>query len=263
MDIEGLGEKTIDQIRTQSKIPLNTFADIFRLKDHRDELLALERMGEKKVQNLLDGIEAAKSRGLARVLAGMGIRYVGDATAKLLARQFPDVEALLAADEPMLRPKAMTKEEASRYGLPEDPKDRESTELGAQTAPIVHAYLRSKAARQTFKELGAAGVDLTSHEYQRARGAGKKAATGPFAGKTVVLTGTLDSYEREDLKEVLESLGAKVAGSVSSKTDLVVVGRKAGSKLDKARELGIAMWDEARLLKALREAGVKPPEASA
>jgi DNA ligase (NAD+) len=255
MDIEGLGEKTIHQIRSEPKIPLDSFADIFHLHEHKDELLKLERMGEKKVQNLLEGIEQAKSRGLARVLAGMGIRHVGDATAKLLARRFKDLDELLAAEEPELRPKAMTKEEAARYGLPLDPKDRVSTELGTTTAPVVYAYLHSKVARHTFEELRGAGVDLESKDYRPAR-KGAPGGEGSFAGKTMVITGTLDSYEREALKEVLEELGAKVSGSVSGKTSVVIVGRDAGSKLDKARELGVETWDEAHLLKELKAAGV-------
>lgn len=255
MDIEGLGEKTIDQIRGESRIPLNSFADIFRLREHRDELLALERMGEKKVQNLLDGIEAAKGRGLARVLAGMGIRHVGEATAKALCRQFRDIDALLAAPLNALMPKAIKPEEAAALGLAEDVKERESTELGELTAPAVHAYLHSKAAQRTFRELREQGVDLTSREYVEASARG--GAAGPLAGRTIVLTGTLDSYEREDLKAVLESLGAKVTGSVSKKTNLVIVGREAGSKLDKARELGIETWDEPRLLKELEALKVR------
>jgi DNA ligase (NAD+) len=261
MDIEGLGEKTVDLIRATSKdgkggIPLNSFADIFRLHKYRDRLVELDRMGEKKVQNLLDGIEAAKGRGLAKVLAGMGIRHVGDATAKLLAKQFKDIDALLAADEPQLRPKAMTKEEAARYGMPEDPRDRPSTELGLTTAPVVYQYLHSAAARKTFEELKKVGVDLTSREYREPGKGGAAAAGGPFAGKTFVITGTLESYEREDLKEVLENLGAKVSGSVSSKTSVVIVGESPGSKLAKARELGIETWDEARLLEELKKVGV-------
>ncbi len=267
MDIEGLGEKTIDQIRASGDIPLNSFADIFRLHNYRDKLVALDRMGEKKVQNLLNGIEAAKHRGLAKVLAGMGIRHVGDATAKLLARQFKDIDHLLAAEEPQLRPKAMTREEAARYGLPPDPKDRVSTELGNTTAPVVYAYLHSPAARHTFEELRKVGVDLTSKDYRepkKAAGSGGDGGgavagkvEGPFSGKTMVITGTLENYEREDLKEILENLGAKVAGSVSSKTSVVIVGEKAGSKLDKARELGIETWDEPRLLEELAKAGVR------
>jgi DNA ligase (NAD+) len=249
MDIEGLGEKTVDQIRRESKVPLNTFADIFRLKDHREALLGLERMGEKKVDNLLEGIQDAKGRGLARVLAGMGIRHVGNATAKQLARVFPDIYALLAAEEPELRPKTLKKEEAAKYGIPEDTAERTETGLGNDTAPVVRAYLHSGVAKRTFEELRSVGVNLSSHDYVKP--SARKAAAGPFAGKTVVITGTLESYERESLKELLESLGAKVSGSVSSKTSLVIVGRDAGSKLDKAKELGIATWDEERLLKEL------------
>jgi len=252
MDIEGLGEKTIDQIRA-SRIPLQRFADIFELPRYREELLKLERMGEKKVDNLIQGIERAKSRGLARVLAGMGIRHVGAQTAKLLARQFPDIDALLAAPEWRLRPKTLSAKEAREAGLPEDPKDRPETGLGVETAPVVYAYLHSDSAKQTFASLAKAGVSLVSQEYRAEREAKSKRA-GPFAGKTIVLTGTLEHFEREDIKSRLEALGAKVSGSVSGKTDLVICGENPGSKLAKARELGITVWDEAKLLEALRKA---------
>jgi len=249
MDIEGLGEKTIEQIRTESDIPLNTFADVFRLKDHRDKLLTIDRMGEKKADNLLAGIENAKNRGLSRVLAGMGMRHVGDTTSKLLARRFKDLDGLLAADERELRPKSLSREEARALGFPDEPSDRPETGLGKETAPIVHAYLHSKVAQHTFDELRRVGVDLTSRDY-KTPGA-KPAPLGPFAGKTIVLTGTLATFERTALAEKLESLGAKVSGSVSKKTDLVIAGESAGSKLDKARELNIEVWNETRLLKEL------------
>ncbi len=271
MDIEGLGEKTVDQIRATAlpedeparaaagvpedvtTIPLNSFSDVFRLKDYRDALLKLERMGEKKVDNLLAGIEDAKSRGLAKVLAGMGIRHVGDTTAKMLARRYRDLDDLLAAPLRDLMPNAkLSEDEARQLGVPRDPPGGQETGLGKDTAPVVHAYLHSKAAQRTFEDLAAAGVDLSSHDYVKS--GGKPAAGGPFAGKTIVLTGTLDNYEREDLKALLENLGAKVSGSVSSKTSLVIAGREAGSKLDKAKELGIETWDEARLLKELKVA---------
>jgi len=257
MDIEGLGEQTIDQILatagTDAAIPLRGFADIFRLGAHRDALLALDRMGVKKLENLLRGVEEAKSRGLARVLAGLGIRHVGASTAKALARVFPDLDALLAAPVHLLMPKAFNTMSASERerlsGSSEKIAADYETGLGRDTAPIVHAYLHSKAARHTFEDLRAVGVDLASRDYRPA--GAEPAAEGPFAGKTVVLTGTLESFERSELKELLESIGAKVTGSVSARTDLVIAGTSAGSKLDKAHELGIEVWDEARLLSVL------------
>ncbi|MBS0191907.1 MAG: NAD-dependent DNA ligase LigA [Phycisphaerales bacterium] len=252
MDIEGLGEKTVDLIRGSGTIPLNSFADIFRLHEHRSALLELEGMGDKKVQSLLDGIAAAKSRGLGRLLASMGIRHVGDTTGKLLGRAFPDLDALLAAPVDALMPRALKKERAAELGLPADPKDRPETGLGKDTAPVVFAYLHSPAAQKTWKDLRSLGVSLESPDYRKhgaASGAG-----GPFAGKTIVLTGTLENFERTQLAEILEGLGAKVSGSVSSRTSLVIAGDAAGSKLDKARELGITVWDEKQLLKALGKA---------
>lgn len=251
MDIDGLGEKTIDQILESSdpKIPLEHFADIFRLKDHRDALLALDRMGEKKVDNLLDGIEAAKGRGLAKVLAGMGIRHLGDSTAKALCTMFRDIDDLLDAPEEMLRPKTLKKDRARELGLPEDPKDRPSTNLGNDTAPIIHEWLHSDTGRKALAALHEVGVDLTSKDYiEPGSEAAAKAADSPVSGKTIVLTGTLEKFTRPQLTEKLEALGAKVTGSVSSKTDLVIVGEEAGSKLDKARKLDITVWDEATML---------------
>jgi DNA ligase (NAD+) len=255
MDIEGLGEKTIDQIRAEApEVPMNAFADIFRLKDHRHRLLTLDRMGEKKVDNLLKGIEAAKSRGLAKVLAGMGIRHIGDTTAKMLAREFPDLDTLLSAPLERLMPKALSKKDAVTHGYAEDAKERPETGLGRDTAPVVHAYLHSAAARRTFAGLREAGVDLSSRDFVAKRER-PKAGDNPFAGKTVVLTGTLAAFDRTTLSERLESLGAKVSGSVSKRTSLVIAGEEAGSKLDKARELGVEVWDEARLLEAMRGIG--------
>jgi DNA ligase (NAD+) len=251
MDIEGLGEKTVDQIRGSGTIPLRTFADIFHLADHRAALLALDRMGEKKVDHLLAGIEQARTRGLSRVLAGMGIRHVGDVTAKLLARRYRDLDALMAASVRDLMPNAkLTAAEAAELGVPRDPPGGQETGLGKDTAPIVHAYLHSKVARRTFDELRHAGVDLSSRDF-----AGPAAAGGPFVGKTIVLTGTMESWDRAALAEKLESLGAKVTGSVSKQTDLVIAGPGAGSKLDKARALGIEVWDETALRRALDAAG--------
>ncbi len=260
MDIEGLGEKTVDLIRARG-LPLGSFADVYRLGDHRAALVALERMGEKKVDNLLEGIERSKGRGLAKVLAGMGIRHVGDTTARLLARRYRDLDELLSASVRDLMPNAkLSKNEAKRLGAAAEAPGGQETGLGVDTAPAVHAYLHSTAARHTFEELRRLGVDFASRDYRGGASAGsrKGSGEGPLAGRTIVLTGTLASYERDDLAGVLESLGAKVSGSVSSKTHLVIVGESAGSKLDKARELGIETWDEARLLKELGALGIEP-----
>ncbi|HVZ94318.1 MAG TPA: helix-hairpin-helix domain-containing protein, partial [Phycisphaerales bacterium] len=232
MDIEGLGEKTIDLIRTTKDIPLNHFADIFHLGEHREALIELERMGEKKVENLLNGVQDAKSRPFARVLGSLGIRHIGAANAKLLARRFKSLDDLTAA----------TAEEIE-----------EIEGFGPVRAEVIHRYLHSAVGKKTFDSLRKAGLSLENPDYRAASGAA--AQGGPFAGKTIVLTGTLAAYEREALKEILEQLGAKVTGSVSKNTDLVIVGESAGSKLDKARELGIETWDEAKLVKVLKDAG--------
>jgi DNA ligase (NAD+) len=250
MDIEGLGEKTIDQIRASS-VPLNSFAEIFRLHHHRAALLTIDRMGEKKVDNLLAGIEAAKSRGLAKLLAGLGIRHVGDSTAKAIAKLFPDLAALLAATEEQLRPKSLSTERALALGYAKDPADRPETGLGKDSGPIVHAYLHSPVAKRLFDQLRELGVNLTSLDYIDP--ASQPAApTNFFTGKTIVLTGTLEHFDRTTLEEKLERLGAKCSGSVSKKTSLLIAGTSAGSKLDKARELNIEVWDESQLLQQLK-----------
>lgn len=248
MDIDGLGEKSIDLIRATETIPLGAFADIYALKDHRDELITLDRMGEKKVDNLLASIEGSKSRGLEKVLAALGVRHLGAATARTLTALFPTLDALLAAEEPDLRPKTLTKKEAQARGLPGDPKERVATGLGKDTAPAVRAYLHSAAAKKTFTALRAAGVSLEASAPPRPAAA---AADSPVAGKTVVITGTLEHWKRKELAERLRGLGASVTGSVSAKTDLLIAGEKAGSKLEKAEKLGVEVWDEAALLEKL------------
>ncbi|MFK7884950.1 MAG: NAD-dependent DNA ligase LigA [Phycisphaerales bacterium] len=275
MDIDGLGESTIDVIRATHlepsdparaeagvpedtpTIPLDHFADIFKLGEHRESLLTLDRMGERKVDKLLAGIEHAKSQGLSRVLAGMGIRHLGASTAKALCRVFPNYDALLAADEASLRPKTLKKADAVERGFAEDPKDRVETGLGSLTAAAVHVYLHSQAGRAAFEGLRELGVDLNSREYLEPGQSGISTPDSPFTGKKIVLTGSLTAFDRTALAEVLERLGAKVSGSVSSKTDLVIAGDSAGSKLKKAEELGLAVWDESKLLRALADAGIE------
>jgi DNA ligase (NAD+) len=250
MDIDTLGESTIDLIRA-SDIPLNHFADIFTLKDHRDELLKLDRMGDKKVENMLASIEASKSRGLSKLLAGMGIRHVGASTAKSLAKVFRDYDELFAGEVWQLMPMGinrMTKKDRKKFLESEEKLDTEyETGLGADTAPLFYAYLHSPAAIETFDHLRALGLDLTSHDFVDA----EHQLDNPFAGKTIVLTGSLEHLTRPQLTDILEALGAKCSGSVSKNTDLLIAGEKAGSKLTKALSLGIEVWDEAKTRQTL------------
>jgi len=256
MDIDGLGEKTVDLIIADPSIPFKSFADIFRLQKHKARLTELDRMGERKVENLLAGIEAAKGRGMRKLLAAMGMRHVGETTSKLLAIKFPDIATLSGADERHLRPKSLSKDEAVSLGYSAEGGDRPETGLGKDTAPTVHEYLNSPAAQHLFSELGSLGVSLVSQDY-KAPGGQAAVQQGPFSGKTIVLTGTLEHYERGELAELLESHGAKVSGSVSKRTSLLIAGSDAGGKLDKARELGVEIWDEAQLLAALQAANAR------
>lgn len=229
MDIDGLGEKTIDQIRESGVIPLEHFADVFRLADHRDALLALERMGEKKVDSLLAGVEAAKDRPLARVLGSLGIRHIGMTNAKLLARRFETIDAFLDATAKELE---------------------DINGVGPIRAKAIYLYAQSRAGRKTFHSLASEGLRFLNPDF-RPEHSRPTRSDSLFANKIIVLTGTLESYERAVLKELLEARGARVTGSVSKKTDLVIAGENAGSKLNEAQSLGIEIWNEQQLLRAL------------
>tara|TARA_R110002072_G_scaffold42064_21_gene118944 strand:+ start:229732 stop:231933 length:2202 start_codon:yes stop_codon:yes gene_type:complete len=250
MDIDTLGESTIDVIRA-SDIPLNHFADIFRLKDHKAALLELDRLGEKKVENLLSSIEASKGRGLSKLLSGMGIRHVGATTAKSLAKVFKSYHELLDAKLWQLMPMAVNrmsqKKREELTGTKDKIESEYETGLGADTAPLFFAYLHSKPALDTFEQFKALELDLNSHDFV------DPSATidSPITGKTIVLTGSLEHSTRTELAQILESLGAKVSGSVSKNTDIVIAGAKAGSKLTKAQSLGIEVWDEAKTKETL------------
>ena len=224
MDIDGFGEKLVDQLLDAGLV--THFADIFAIK--REDLLTLERMGETSADNLLHAIEEAKTRGLTRVLAGLGIRHIGTSAAKTLARAFANADELVAASEEEL------------IALPD---------FGEITAKVLFDYLQSSVAQETFQRLADAGVMLSSTDQ------GDSAEETIFRGKTIVLTGTLEGFKRAELGELLESLGAKVTGSVSKKSDLVIAGESAGSKLEKAQSLGIEVWDEPTLVKALTSVG--------
>lgn len=222
MDIEGLGPAIIDQLVDQGLV--QGIPDLYSLS--LDQLTALERMGEKSAQNLLDGLEASKGRGLARVLHGLSIRHVGKSTAALLADAFGSADKLLAANE----------EELAR--LPD---------IGPIVAAGVAGWLKTKAAKDLFARLRAAGVKL---QEERA-GQGTPKGDGPLAGKTIVVTGTLVHFDRDGIEELIRKLGGKPASSVSKKTDFVVAGEKAGSKLKKAQELGVSVLSEEEFRKLI------------
>ncbi len=212
MDIEGLGEKLVDQMVDAGVI--RVLPDLYRLG--LQGLVALERMGEKSAQNLLAALEKSKAATLPRFLYGLGIRHVGESTARDLARHFGRLDAIMDASVEQLL---------------------EVPDVGPIVAESVHAFFQQPHNREVIEQLRACGVHWEEGQPVRP-------AQLPLAGKTVVLTGTLPTLSRDEAKDMLEAAGAKVAGSVSRKTDYVVAGAEAGSKLDKARELGVTVLDE-------------------
>ncbi|WP_175413165.1 NAD-dependent DNA ligase LigA [Thermoactinomyces vulgaris] len=226
MNIEGLGEKVVTQLFNHGLVL--SVADLYYLE--KEDLLQLERMGEKSVQNLLEAIEKSKRNSLERLLFGLGIRFVGAKGAKILAQHFKHMDALMEAGMEEL--------------LALD-------EIGPKMADSVVTYMEKPEVRETINRLKEAGVNM---EYKGPGADGEKAvASSPLAGKTVVITGTLQKMSRKEATDLLESLGANVTGSVSKKTDLLVAGEKAGSKLDKAKKLDVTIWDEETLLSHLPE----------
>jgi DNA ligase (NAD+) len=240
MAIEGLGERLIEQL-VEAKI-VSHFADLFRLP--REAMAKLEsesinksgkvvqrRIGEKTVDAIIASANEARGRGLARVLASLGIRHLGTSASKTLARKYPDSDALMAA----------TTQELVALD-----------DIGEITAAALTRDFSDPVMRETFRRLSECGVDMKSKEY-RLVSAGSTVAddSDPFRGKTIVLTGTLASFDRRDLTELLEQRGAKISGSVSAKTHILIAGAEAGSKLSRAKELGVEVWDEARLRAAL------------
>jgi DNA ligase (NAD+) len=215
MDIEGLGEKTIDQLVDGGLV--SGIPDLYRLT--LEQLVDMERMGKKSAQNLLDGLAASKERGLARVLAGLAIPHIGDSNADMLANEFHNIDALVQASVERLD---------------------EIDGIGASMAEAIHDYFHSEHGKKTVAELKQLGVKLTQEERP------KPASTGgaALAGKSIVVTGTLQKYQREEIEALIRELGGKAAGSVSKNTAFVVAGEKAGSKLDKARELGVKVLTE-------------------
>jgi DNA ligase (NAD+) len=210
MNIDGMGDSLVTQLTDRGLV--KNVADIYKLS--KDALLGLERMGEKSAQNVLAEIDASKRLPLERVIFGLGIRFVGERTAQFLAEHFGSLDALMNA----------TQEELE-----------EVNEVGPRIAESIREFFEEPRNRDLVKRLREAGLMF----------AGKKRERGTkLAGKTFVLTGTLLKYTRDEAKKLIEDAGGRVSGSVSKKTDYVVAGSDAGSKLDKAKELGVAVIEE-------------------
>jgi DNA ligase (NAD+) len=221
MDIEGLGDKLVDQLVATGAV--RSYGDIYRL--NLDTLMNLERMGQKSSENLLEAIEASKSRGLTRLLNALSIRHVGARVSAVLAEHFHSMDRLQAASVQELS---------------------EIQEIGPVIADSVHAFLHGPFGRRTIEELKSLGLTMTAPRAPR------KAAS-EIAGKTFVVTGTLEKYGRDEIEELITQLGGRAASSVSKNTDYVVAGEKAGSKLAKARELKIPVLSEQELEALLKK----------
>lgn len=213
MDIEGLGEKLVNQLVDAQLV--NSYADLYGLT--LDKLMGLERMGKKSAENLLQGIQASKERGLSRVLNAITIRHVGQRVAMVLARRFGSAENLMKA----------TQEEFAN-----------TEEIGPIIAKSVFDFCRSEEGMQVFEQLGNAGVSLSTSQEDSVD------HSGVFADKTLVVTGTLVYYSRDEIERLITKLGGKASGSVSKNTHFLVAGEAAGSKLQKAKDLGITILTE-------------------
>lgn len=218
MDIEGLGDKLVDQL-VDAKL-VGGYGDLYRLDLHK--LVDLERMGRKSGEKLLAGIEASKTRGLARLLAALSIRHVGARLASVLAAHFKSIDAISTA----------TAEDLSNVN-----------EIGPIIAQSVYDYLHSEFGRETIADLRRLGVQMETAASQE--------TPQILAGKTLVVTGTLTRYSRDEIQDLIARHGGRAAASVSQKTDYVVAGEKAGSKLDKAKELGVPVITEEQFEKLL------------
>jgi DNA ligase (NAD+) len=224
MDVEGLGVEIVNQLVDTGLA--KSIPDVYRLT--LEQLVDLERMGKKSAQNLLDGIAASKQRGLARVLTGLAIQHVGVSVAELVAQAFPDVDELMKANEDKL----------SRV-----------EGIGPVIAKSIAEYFAGPLGKKTVEELKGYGVKLTEDRKPSPAQLGGADLTG----KTFVVTGTLEKYSREDIEELIKSLGGKATGSVSKKTSYVVAGENAGSKLDKAKQLGVPVLTETEFEKMIKK----------
>lgn len=222
MNIEGIGERVVSQLLREGLV--KDVSDLYTL--NKEELIALERMGEKSAQNLLDAIEASKKNSLERLLFGLGIRHVGAKAARLLAEEFESIDALMDATVEQLT---------------------EIFEIGDKMADSIVMYFEKEEVRELIERLRQLGVNV----YYTGKKINTEEIDSVFNGKTIVLTGKLSQLNRSEAQKKIEELGGKVTGSVSKKTDLVIAGEDAGSKLTKAEQLGIEVWNEERLIEEL------------
>jgi DNA ligase (NAD+) len=218
MDIDGMGDALVDQLLARNLV--RSVADIYRL--NKNDLLELERMGDKSASKVIANIEGSKTRPLARLLNGLGIPFVGERTAQLLSDHFGSLDAISSATNAQLQ---------------------EVTEVGPRVADSITQFFAEKRNRELVEDLRTQGLPFTAPKVRK--------AGGVLSGKTFVLTGTLPTLTREEARERIESAGGKVAGSVSSKTSFVVAGEEAGSKLDKARSLNVPVIGEEELFAIL------------
>ncbi len=225
MEIDGMGIKVIEQLMKEGL--LTSFESIYRLKDHRDKLVQLERLGEKSVDHLLNGIEASKKQPLWRLLTALNIRHVGTSNARVLADQFGTLETIQQQTEESLS---------------------EVNEIGPVIAKSVADFFHSEVGKQIVSDLKEHGLNFGEPISEESV---EITAEKPFSGMTIVVTGSLERFKRDEIKDVIHSRGGKAASSVSKNTTFVVAGDKAGSKLDKAHELGVEVIDEAEFLRRM------------
>ena len=218
MNIDTLGDKKIEFFHKQGF--LNTIEDIYELSLHKEEILALEGFQEKSFQKMILAIEASKERPLEDLLFGLGIREVGKKAARVLAKTYGNIDDLMAAEEAELTA---------------------IKDIGVVTAQSIRAYFAEPKNKELIAHLKGFGLRMDTDK--------EVIKESIFTGKTVVLTGTLQYLKRNEAKALLERLGANVSGSVSKKTDLVIYGEASGSKLSKAKELGVATMDEEAFMK--------------
>ncbi|WP_431800885.1 NAD-dependent DNA ligase LigA [Halobacillus andaensis] len=222
MDIEGLGEKVIAQLFKENLIA--TIADLYKLQ--REELLQLERMGQKSVDNLLKAIEDSKDNSLEKLLFGLGIRYVGTKAAQTLAQEFETMDELSKAGVETLM---------------------QVPEIGEKMADSIARYFAKPQVLELLEDLKQSGINMEYKGPKKNQGP----ENSPFKGKTIVLTGKMEQFTRSEAKNIVQELGGKVTGSISKNTDLLIAGEDAGSKYDKAEKLGVEIWNEEEFANAL------------